>query len=414
MAKAEVKIPLGIPDVRVLKTEINDRGDVIITIESTKGGTRCRQCGKWITKSHGLDEWVQIRHLPVFGRPTYLRYQPKRYRCTHCETKPTTTEELDWHEKGSSKSVAYEDHILVLLVHSTVEDVRIKERLGYAEVLGVMERRVASEVSWSQYTKISRMGIDEIALKKGHRDYVTIVTGRMEDDRIVLLGVLPGRKKENVVEFLRSIPMRLVKTIEEVCCDMYEGYTEAVREELPQAKIVIDRFHVTQHYSKAADKLRQRELKRLKKELSAKEYQQLKGHMWAFRKKPGDLNEEESQVLRKLFRHAPQLKVAYRLREEITNIFEKKLSKPDAKQKFRAWIRRVRRSGLSCFDDFIRTLENWLEEITNYFLHRDNSGFVEGFNNKIKVLKRRCYGIFNMQHLFQRIFLDIEGYRLFA
>lgn len=414
MVKAEVKIPLGIPDVRVLKTEINDRGDVIITIESTKGGTRCRQCGKWITKSHGLDEWVQIRHLPVFGRPTYLRYQPKRYRCTHCETKPTTTEELDWHEKGSSKSLAYEDHILVLLVHSTVEDVRIKERLGYDEVLGVMERRVASEVSWSQYTKIIRMGIDEIALKKGHRDYVTIVTGRLGNDRIVLLGVLSGRKKELVVEFLRSIPMRLVKTIEEVCCDMYEGYTEAVREELPQAKIVIDRFHVTQHYSKAADKLRQGELKRLKKELSAEEYQQLKGHMWAFRKKPGDLNEEEGQVLRKVFRHAPQLKVAYRLREEITNIFEKQLSKADAKQKLRAWIRRVRRSDLSCFDDFIRTLENWLDEITNYFLHRDNSGFVEGFNNKIKVLKRRCYGIFNMQHLFQRIFLDIEGYRLFA
>jgi len=414
MAKAEVKIPLGIPDVRVLKTEINDRGEVIITIESTKEGTRCRQCGKWITKPHGVDEWVQVRHLPVFGRPTYLRYQPRRYRCTHCEKKPTTTEELNWHGKGSSKTLEYEDHILVQLVHSTVEDVSIKERMSYDEVLGVMERRVRSAVNWTHYTRIYRLGLDEIALKKGHRDFVTIVTGRLENDRIVLLGVLSGRKKETVIEFLRSIPIRLVETIEEVCCDMYEGYTEAVREELPKAKIVIDRFHVTRHYSKAADKLRQRELKRLKKELSAEEYQQLKGHMWAFRKKPQDLSEEENQVLQKLFRKAPQLKVTYRLREKLTGIFEERLSKSDAKRKFRAWIRQVRRSDLSCFDDFIHTLENWLEEITNFFIHRDSSGFVEGFNNKIKVLKRRCYGIFNIQHLFQRIFLDLEGYRLFT
>jgi len=59
-------------------------------------------------------------------------------------------------------------------------------------------------------------------------------------------------------------------------------------------------------------------------------------------------------------------------------------------------------------------LENWMDEITNYFLNRDRSGFVEGINTKIKVLKRRCYGIFNLGHLFQRLVLDLDGYRLFA
>jgi transposase len=71
MAKADVTIPLGIPDVRVVKTEINKREEVIITIESTKKGTNCRWCGQWTTKSHGYDQWVEKRHLPVFGRPTY-------------------------------------------------------------------------------------------------------------------------------------------------------------------------------------------------------------------------------------------------------------------------------------------------------------------------------------------------------
>jgi len=81
MAKAQITIPLDIPEVRILQTPMGEHGEIIITIESTKKGTACRKCGKWITKAHGQDEWVTIRHLPAFGRTTYLRYRPKRYQC---------------------------------------------------------------------------------------------------------------------------------------------------------------------------------------------------------------------------------------------------------------------------------------------------------------------------------------------
>ena len=69
----------------------------------------------------------------------------------------------------------------------------------------------------------------------------------------------------------------------------------------------------------------------------------------------------------------------------------------------------MRAGGLRCFDTFLTTVENWREEITNYFLHRQNSGFVEGLNNKLKVLKRRCYGLDSVQTLFQRLWLDLKG-----
>jgi transposase len=136
--------------------------------------------------------------------------------------------------------------------------------------------------------------------------------------------------------------------------------------------------------------------------------------MWAFRKKPADLRTEERQVLKKLWKVAPKLKQAYDLRQQLTAIFEQAISKTVAQRKIQAWMRRVKKSGLKCFDEFLKTLEHWWEEITNYFIDRANSGFVEGLNNKLKVLKRRCYGIFNRDHLFQRIYLDLEGYRLFA
>jgi transposase len=111
--------------------------------------------------------------------------------------------------------------------------------------LGVLERQIRAEVDWSALTALGMLGLDEIALKKGHRDFVTIVTGRLADRRVVLLGVLPDREKDTVIAFLRSIPQRLSQTIRTVCCDMYEGFIEAVREELSTARIVVDRFHVT-------------------------------------------------------------------------------------------------------------------------------------------------------------------------
>jgi transposase len=414
MKKAQVTVPLDIPDVRVMSTEINKVGDLIITIESVKEGTICRQCGREIKKRHGYDEWTIIRHLPVFGRPSYLRYRPRRYQCMECEGHPTTTEQLSWRESNSPHSMRYDDHLLLQLVNGTVEDVSIKEGVAYDCVLGVLERRISTSVDWGQYSALGVIGLDEIALKKGHRNFVVIVTARLAEGRVVILAVLPDRQKETVVEFLRSIPERLKQSIHTVCCDMYEGFSEAVREELSHVRIVIDRFHVARAYRDGLDDLRKQELGRLKKELPDVEYKQLKGSMWALRKKPTDLTPEERRTLRLLFRYSPELKQAYDLQQQLTDIFDRHLSPTSAKTKIRAWIQRVAKSGLRCFDKFINTLGRWWQEIINYFVNRDNSGFVEGLNNKLKVLKRRCYGLFNLKHLFQRIFLDLEGYRLFA
>lgn len=400
MAKTEVTIPLGIPAIRVLKTETGDRGEIIITIESTKAGTPCRKCGKWITKLHGRDEWVMIRHWPVFGRASFLRYRPRRYQCQDCEGRPTT-EKLEWQDANSPDSFVYDNHILLQLVNSTVEDVSLKQGLSYASVAGALERRMEASTDWTGIAALEVLGLDEIALKKGHHQYVTLVTGRMCDGAIVILGVLPGHEKAGVVEFLRLIPLRILQRVQAVCCDLWEAYTEAVREEIPTARIV-------------ADQVRKQELLHLKKTLPKAEYQTLQGSFRAFRKNAKDLHKEERKILRRFFALSTSAKQAYVLREQLTAIFEMNLSKKQAQSKLRRWVQRVQNSGLRCFDDFLKLLRTWWEEITNYFIRRENSGFVEGFNNKVKVLKRRCYGIFNLRHLFQRIYLDRHGYRLFA
>jgi transposase len=156
-------------------------------------------------------------------------------------------------------------------VNATLEDVAVKESLSYDSVIGILERHIRDEVDWSQYVRLDRLGLDENALRKGHRDFVTIVTSRLKNRRTVILAVLADREKESVVEFLRSIPQRLKKTIESACCDMYEGHTEAIREEFPGVRLVIDRFHITRAYRDGLEHVRKTELRCLKKELSAQE-----------------------------------------------------------------------------------------------------------------------------------------------
>jgi transposase len=82
--------------------------------------------------------------------------------------------------------------------------------------------------------------------------------------------------------------------------------------------------------------------------------------------------------------------------------------------KLNRWIKRVEKSEVSCFDGFISTLGKYKSYIVNYFKKRKNSGFVEGMNNKIKVAKRRCYGFSSVKTIFQRLFLDFQGFEIYA
>jgi len=399
---------LDIEDVNGRKGEVGQTRDLHSTRESRLNYGYCSQCGQKLTKLPGYGAWVKVQHLPSFGRAVFLHYRPKRYECPECDGQPTTTQQLAWHEPNSPHTIAYDQYLLLALVNSTVQDVAIKEKLPYESVWGVVERQLAYEVDWTQYTCLGVLGLDEIARLKGHGDFVAIVSARLPDGHVALLAVLPDRKKETVRAFLESIPPALRATIQSVCSDLYEGYLQAAQEVLPTVRRVIDRFHVAKLYRAAADDLRKAELRRLKASLPPEQYKTLKGSLWA------DLRAEQRQLLQHLFDLAPALHKAYTLREALTAIFDQASSRRSAKKQLRAWQAQVRRSGLSCFDTFLKTLDRFWEEITNYFVAAETSGFVEGLNNKIKILTRRSYGLFNLDHLFQRLFLDLEGYRLFA
>jgi transposase len=410
-----IQFPLDLPDVKVLKTEMTKAGDLIITVESTREGATCRRCGREIGNFHGYDKSLRLRHLPILDQRVYIEIRPQRYRCPYCDDHPTSTQRCEWYEPNSPHTKAFEQWIMRALINSTVVDVSRKYRLGEEAVEGILNRHVAGEVDWTRFTHLGVLGVDEIALTKGHQDFVTIVTCRGTEGEIALLAILPDRRKETVKAFLASIPAPLKTTIEQVCTDMYEGFVNAAEEELLEADRVVDRFQVAKAYRGCADELRKQEFKRLKKTLSQDEYEAtVKGTMWLFRTPWVDLKDEERVRLEKLFEYSPALKAVHLMREILTVIFDTAPSKAQATAWLQTWRDAVILYEIPGFDRFLITLDNWMDEITNYFLNRQTSGFVEGLNNKIKVLKRRCYGMLNLSHLFQRLHLDLEGYQLFG
>ena len=347
---------LGLTEIAIDRVDITDADVLEIHVHSTRDGAQCQRCGRRITESHGLGQERRLRHLPIFEHRTEIVIRPKRYRCGDCHDHPTTTQRVDWYDPRSAFTRAFEQSLLRALINSTLEDVAHKDAVTPEQLEGILDRYIPSEIDWTALPALPVLGLDEIALTKGHGNFVVIVSARIEDS-LSILAVLKDRKRETVETFLRTIPKPLRRTVRVVCTDLYSGFIGATKAVFgKRVAICADRFHVARLYRDAVETLRKKEQRRLKRDLS----------------------------------------------------------KGQAKRKLSGWIRRVKNAGMTCFQSFLKTLRRHWDEITNYFIERRNSGFVEGLNNKIKVLKRRCYGLSNLRRLYQRVYLDLCGYRVFA
>lgn len=196
---------------------------LLIEVESTLCTAQYHRCGREIDRFHGFDRPTRLRHLPVFGREVLIEIRPKRYRCPFCEGGPTSTQRCSRYEPNRPHTRAFEQDVLKRLVHSTVADISGQCYLGVKAVEGIVNQHVASAVDWSCFTALDTLGIDEVALLKGHSDYVAVIWARDAEGHTHVLAVLPDRLQATVQTFLESIPAPLKATVTRVCIDRWEG-----------------------------------------------------------------------------------------------------------------------------------------------------------------------------------------------
>jgi transposase len=222
-----IAIPLDLPDVEVLRTDVNSSRELVIAVRSTLTSTTCRNCGRTITDSAGTDRPIRLRHLPILGMQVWIEIRPKRFRCPFCDDHPTTTQVLPWYTPNAPCTNAFEQHMLVMLINSTITDVCRKAEVLPDAVLGVINRRIEATTAWDTLPPFTVIGIDEIALKKGHRDFVAIVTAQEADGTLHLLAVLPDRTKATLVAWMQTIPAPMRQRMRTICTDMWEASVRA-------------------------------------------------------------------------------------------------------------------------------------------------------------------------------------------
>lgn len=223
------------------------------------------------------------------------------------------------------------------------------------------------------------MNIDEIALEKGHGNFVLVLSAPEEG---CVLEVLPDRERKTLEKWLDELAPEVKKAIKVVNLDMWEPYTLAVKAKLPHARIVVDRFHVMKNLNHCLT-LARREIQRT---ASNEVKEQLKGSRWVLVKNQKDLNEKQRAKLESLYQASPDLKVCHLLKEQFRTIFETTTDREQARVALRHWIKQVEKQSVTALQSFLVTLKNWFDLILNYFIERWTNAFAEGINNKIKLI----------------------------
>jgi len=191
----QLSITIDISDINVIEVTQDKDSNWIFTVATRSNTAVCGVCKKDILCQHGCGRMIELRHLSILGKATYIRIAPKRGKCPDCINSPTTSQKVDWYEPYSPHTKAYDAHLMRQLKGSTVMDVSRIENVGYDAILGALKRQIPIEIAWDGIQDLETIGIDEVSIQKGRRKYRAVITARQSDGQRHILAVLPDRKK---------------------------------------------------------------------------------------------------------------------------------------------------------------------------------------------------------------------------
>lgn len=232
---------------------------------------------------------------------------------------------------------------------------------------------------------MKRLGLDEIAKRKGHKDFVTVVSDLEQGE---LIEVIDSHAQEEIIEALMEQPLEVREMVEEVSVDMWGGFPKVIEKVFPNAKIVVDRFHVMKAVNENLNKVRKQVNFKVK----------VRGAKWLLLKNKEDLNTDELAKLELVLKQSERLREAYELKEKFRGIYEETQECEEGKRKIEKWLCEAQR----IYSDAVKTIRNHLETICNYFLNRTTNGVMEGINNRLKLIKRQAYGFINFENMRRR------------
>jgi transposase len=379
---------------------IGDEGEVVVAVRPRwRERDRCGLCRR---RSPGFDLGEGRRRWRALDLGTTFAYVEADAPRVACRRHGVVVCAVPWARHGSRFTRAFEDQVAWLAVNCSKSAVAALMRIAWRTVGGICER-VASEArrEFDLLAGLRRIGIDEIAHRKGQR-YLTVVvchdTGR-------LVWAAAGRDRKTVEAFLDQLGEQRCKQVELVSCDMAAWIAGPVSERCPNAELCLDPFHVVALATDALDEIRREVWNEARRAGQAALAKELKGARFALWKNPDNLTSRQQAKLSDIQHSNRRLYRAYLLKEQLRQIY--RLPAKQAARLLERWLAWARRCRLEPFRKLARTITDQRAGILAAIEHGLSNARVEAINTQIRLITRRAFGFHSASALIALAMLSL-------
>jgi len=321
----------------------------------------------------------------------YLDVEIRRVFCRRCGK--VKQEKLDWLANSPFYTKRFAFYIGRRCRGSSIRDVAKEFHLDWKMVKALEKQYMTEQLRRAGTPGPKVIGIDEVSLRKGHT--YRIVVSDLERKRAIWFGG-EDRSEKSLDLFFGWLGEKKSKGVQLAVMDMWKAFHSSTRKHASQVAILFDKFHVIRHLNEALDKVRKSEYARL----SGKDRRFIKGQKYTLLSRRENLDTEGRFALRTLLKANKRLNIAYLLKESFCQLWEYK-KEGWARKFFDNWRSSLKWQRLRPHEEFAEMIESHWDGIAAFIQSEDNVslGFVEGLNNKIRVIQRRAYGLRDEEYL---------------
>lgn len=374
---------LDLEDVIITNVE-NNSDRIHISLELPRKQHVCPACGAVTDRIHDYRTQT-IKDVPL-ARNTFLHLRKRRYHCS-CGKR--------FFEKNSFLPRYYRvtNRLVMRIIQEFKKIIPATEIASRFNVSAVTAMRYFNCFNQRVKELPEVLSLDEFKGNSGGQKYNSII---VDPQNKKVLDILPNRYENDLVRYFSQFPSKT--KVKYFVCDMNPHFRQVANICFPQATIVADRYHVIRQVYWAMERVRKNE----QNMLSDRFRKYFKQSRLLLTKPIDKLSDDEKNRLALMFEIAPRLADAYRIKNEFLQVIRSK-SSVEGKEKLVDWLLSVEVMEIPEFQDCIRAYRNWFREILNSMDVPWSNGYIEGCNNKTKVLKRVCFGMRNFNNFRKRI-----------
>jgi transposase len=352
--------------------------------------TICGHCGR--AQAGWYDRRLRrVRDLPCGDTRIFLEIGVRRVQCRGCGK--VKRERLDFLADNPLYTKRFAHYVGRRCRAATIKDIARELRLDWDTVKTLEKQYMQAQLARAGTPGPKAIGIDEISIRKGH-SYRIVVSDLIRRRPIWFGG--EDRSEASMAQFYDWLGAKKSRGLRLAVMDMWKPFRNTTRERAPQAAVLFDKFHIMRHLGEALDKVRKAEYARL----SGKDRRFIKGQKYTLLSRHENLSLEGKRSLKLLLAANKRLNTAYVLKESFAQLWDYE-REGWARRFFENWRASLKWQRLAAYESFAGMIDRHWDGIAAYCKpeNKVSLGFVEGLNNKIRVIQRRAYGLRDQEYL---------------